>query len=200
MPVTVTFATDDANPASALSVTSGLSPLPSGWTSPTSSLSCATVSAGTVCQLALTYAPTAEDSGTLTLGYSYLNDAGIAKTGTVSVAYRGTENDSVVGTVSPSPVAVTSGTSNGVTVTFATDDSNPAGALTVTSGLSTLPADWTSPPTFTCASVSAGTACQLDLTYFPTAPESGSITLGYGYTNNAGTAKTGTVTIAYGAT
>jgi hypothetical protein len=46
------------------------------------------VSDGTVCQLPLTYAPTALGSGTLSLGFSYSNDAGIAKTGTVNIAYR----------------------------------------------------------------------------------------------------------------
>ena len=46
------------------------------------------MSAGTTCQLPLSYAPTAIGSGTLTFGYSYTNDAGFAKTGTVSIAYR----------------------------------------------------------------------------------------------------------------
>jgi hypothetical protein len=48
------------------------------------------VSVGAGCQLALTYAPTAAATGTLTLGFSYTNDAGIAKTGTVSIAYTAT--------------------------------------------------------------------------------------------------------------
>ncbi len=199
--VTVTFATDDGNPASALSVTSGLSPLPAGWSSSASSLACTTVSAGTVCQLSLTYAPTAVDSGTLNLGYSYLNDAGIAKTGTASIAYRATANDTVVGTASSNPVAVAVGSTNTVTVSFVTNDGYPGSALSITSGLTSLPTDWTSASTtFTCATVSAGTACQLSLSYDPTAVESGTISLGYSYTNDAGTAKTGTVTFAYGAT
>jgi len=88
--VNIVFTTDDGNPASALSVTSGLVPLPAGWSSTSTSLSCSTVSAGTVCELALTYASTVPATGTLTLGFSYTNDAGIAKTGTVSVAYTAT--------------------------------------------------------------------------------------------------------------
>ena len=52
--------------------------------------SCATVSAGTACELPLTYAPTAAGSGTLMIGYSYTNDAGFAKTGTVTIGYRAT--------------------------------------------------------------------------------------------------------------
>ena len=197
--VTVAFATDDGNPASALSVTSGLSPLPAGWSSSASSLSCTTVSAGTACQLSLTYAPTALDSGTLTLGYSYMNDAGIAKTGTVSIAYRATSNDTVAGTASSNPVAVAIGSTNTITVSFATSDGAPGSALSVTSGLGSLPTDWSSAPTFTCATVSAGTPCQLTLTYDPTAVESGNVTLGYSYTNDSGTVKTGIVTVAYSA-
>lgn len=197
--VTVTFATDDGNPASALSVTSGLSPLPAGWSSVPSSLSCSTVSAGTVCQVALTYMPTAADSGTLSLGYTYTNDAGISKTGTTSIAYRATTNNLVTGASSPNPLAVASGSSNPVTVTFTTNDGNSASALTVTSGLSTLPGDWSGPATFTCSTVSSGTPCQLALTYAPTGAESGSVTFNFSYTNNAGTVKTGTVTINYSA-
>ena len=83
-PVPVVFATDDGNPASNLAVTSGF--LPAGWSSSTTSFSCATVSDGTVCQLPLTYAPTAVGSGTLSLGFTYTNDAGMAKTGTVNIA------------------------------------------------------------------------------------------------------------------
>jgi hypothetical protein len=47
--------------------------------------------------------------------------------------------------------------------------------------------------------VSAGTPCQLTLTYDPTAVESGNVTLGYSYTNDSGTVKTGIVTVAYSA-
>ena len=197
--VTVTFATDDGNPASALSVTSGLSPLPAGWSSSASSLSCTTVSAGTVCQIALTYAPTAVDSGSLTLAYSYVNDAGVPNTGTVAIGYRATSNNTVVGSAGSSPTGVAVGSTNTVTVSFATDDGYPASALSVT-GLGALPPDWSSgSATFTCATVSSGTPCQLTLSYDPTAAESGNVTLGYSYTNNAGTAKTGIVTIAYSA-
>jgi hypothetical protein len=199
--VMVTFATDDGNPASALSVTSGLSPLPAGWSSTAAALTCPTVSAGTPCQLPLTYAPTAIGNGTLTLGYSYTNDAGIAKTGTVDIGYRATTNDTVTGTVNPNPVRVASGNSLAVTVTFATNDGNPASALAVTSGLTTLPADWgTGSPAFSCATVSGGTVCRLSLNYRPAASESSSFTLGYSYSDDSGTAKTGSVTINYSAT
>jgi hypothetical protein len=200
--VTVTFATDDGYPASALTVTSGLDPLPAGWTGTSTTFACATVSAGTACQLPLTYAPTAVGSGTLTLGYSYTNDAGFAKTGTTTIAYRATSNDTVAGAVNPNPVTVASGSSLPVTVTFTTNDGNAASALSVTTGLTTLPAGWsTTSASFTCLTVSAGTVCQLPLTYAPTAVVgNGTLTLGYSYRDNSGTAKTGTVTIDYSAT
>jgi hypothetical protein len=202
-PVSVTFVTDDGLPASALSVTSGLDALPAGWTSTEAAFTCATVSAGTVCQLPLTYAPTAVvGNSMLTLGYSYTNDAGFAKTGTVNIVYRATSNDTVIGTVSPNPVTVVSGGSLPVTVTFTTNDGNPASALSVTTGLTTLPAGWsTTSASFTCATVSAGTVCQLPLTYAPTAVVGNStLTLGYSYSDDSGHAKTGNVTIDYSAT
>ena len=200
-PVTVTFATDDSNPATAMTVTSGLTALPGGWTSTATTFSCATVSDGTVCQLPLTYAPTAVGSGTLTLGYDYTNDAGYAMTGTVSIQYRANSNDTVGATLNPSPVvaSVASGASVDATVTFATSDGAPAGPLTVT-GLGALPAGWTGPGTFTCPTVSNGTLCQLDLNYAPTATASGSFQLSYTYNNNDGTPETGTATVSYTAT
>jgi hypothetical protein len=42
------------------------------------------------CELALSYAPTAADSGTVTLGFSYTNNSGTAKTGTISIPYTAT--------------------------------------------------------------------------------------------------------------
>jgi hypothetical protein len=90
LPVTVTFVTSDGNPASALSVTSGLSTLPAGWTA-TSATSCNTVSSGTPCQVSLLYQPTAAGaSGSIVLGFSYRDDSGTAKTGTVTIDYTST--------------------------------------------------------------------------------------------------------------
>jgi len=198
-PVTVAFATDDGYPASTLAITSGLNSLPTGWSSSATTFSCATVSDGTVCQLPLVYAPTAIESGTLTLSFSYSNDAGIAKTGTVNIAYRANSDDTVGGTVSPAPIDVPVNSSQAVSVTFVTSDLAPASALSVTSNLAALPTGWSSSvPTFSCATVSDGTVCQLGLTYAPlTGAVSGSFQLAYGYTNNAGTALQGTVTVSY---
>jgi hypothetical protein len=197
-PVTVTFATDDSNPATALTITSGLSALPAGWTSSSTTFSCATVSDGTVCQLPLTYAPTTVGSGTLTLGFSYTNDAGDAMTGTVSIMYRATSDDTVGASVSPAPAvaSVSSGVPVGVTVTFATSDGAPAGPLSV-SGLTALPAGWTGPASFTCPTVSNGTICQLGLSFAPTTTGGGSFQLSYSYNNDNGTPETGMATVSY---
>ena len=208
-PVTVTFATNDGNPAigvpstsNALTVTSGLNPLPPGWSASSTTFSCLTVSDGTVCQLPLTYAPTAVTSGvqTLMLGYSYVNDAGFANTGTASISYRAMSNNSVQGAANPSSLTnVPSGTTATVTVSFTTSDGNPATSLTI-SAPSPLPAGWSlpSPPSCTTVNGSAAT-CQLTLTYQPLVPASGTLQVGYSYINNAGQPGTGTLPIPYSA-
>jgi hypothetical protein len=196
--VSVTFATDDARPATALELTSSLTALPAGWNSTASSFTCSGFGSGSGCQLHLTYAPPAAATGTLTLRYIYKNNAGQARTGSVNIAYRATTDDNVVATPSQSSLAVLTGSSTVVTVTFTTDDGNPASDLSVTSGLTSLPAGWsTSSPGFSCSAISSGAGCQLSLTYAPTSPATGTLTLGYSYTNNSGIVKAGTVTIAY---
>jgi hypothetical protein len=181
-------------------LTSSLTALPAGWSSSGSAFACSGLSSGTGCQLVLTYAPPAADNGAVTLSYSYKNNAGVSKTGSLNIPYRATTDDNVVGTPSTNPLAVLTGTTTAVTVTFTTDDGNPASALAATSGLTPLPAGWTGASTFACSSVSGGTACQLPLDYMPTAVDSGTLTIGFSYLNNSGNAKTGTVAIAYTAT
>jgi hypothetical protein len=200
-PVAVTFTTDDGRPATALALASPLAGLPSGWSTTDSSFTCSGLGSGTGCQLPLTYDPVAAGSGVLTLSYSYKNNAGEAKTGSVNIAYLATTNDNVVGTPSQTALAVTTGSSTTVTVTFTTDDGNLASALAVTSGLGALPAGWSSTgSTFGCSGVSVGTTCQLSLTYAPTLADTGTLTIGFGYTNNSGIAKIGSVVIGYAAT
>ena len=198
--VAVTFTTDDGRPATALALTSPLAGLPPGWSTTDSSFTCSGLSSGSSCQLPLTYDPVAAGSGVLTLTYSYDNNAGQAKTGSLNIAYLATTNDSVVATPSQSSLAVTTGSSTTVTVTFTTDDGNLASALAVTSGLAVLPTGWSSPGSiFACSSVSVGTTCQLSLTYAPTLADTGTLTIGFGYTNNSGIAKIGSVAIGYAA-
>ena len=203
-PVSVTFTTDDGRPATALQLTGGLSTLPAGWTSSSPTFSCGGFSTGTACQLSLTYAPSAAGNGMLALSYSYSNNAGEPKTGSVSIAYRATTNDNVLWAATPASLAVFTGSTTPVTVIFTTDDGNPASGFSITSALGALPAGWSSTSSsFACATVSTGTACQLSLTYAPTASTPtgvGPLSLTYGYNDNSGTAKTGTVSIAYAAT
>jgi hypothetical protein len=194
--VAVTFTTDDARAASGLQITSNLTALPPGWSSSATAFACVSVQSGSGCQLSLTYAPTAAGSGTLSLGFAYVNNAGEAKTGTLSVPYRATADDNVVSTANPLTVTATTGSSNRVTVTFTTDDGNLATALTA--DLSMLPADWSSAsPTFSCNNVSTGSACALALTYAPTAAANSTLSFTFGYTNNAGLTKTGTASLPY---
>ncbi len=198
--VAVAFTTDDGRPATALQLTSDLTRLPAGWSSTAGSFACSGINADMACTLPLTYAPTAAGSGTLSLVYSYLNDAGESKTGTVNIAYRATTNDNVVGTPNQSSLAVRTGSNTTVTVTFTTDDGNPASGLSVTTDLTSLPSGWNSPSnSFTCPSVSVGTSCVLSLNLAPTVAVAGTLSLGFGYTNDAGFMKTGTVSIAYNA-
>jgi len=82
-PVMVTFTTDDGNVASSLSA--DLTVLPADWSSASSTLTCATVT--TSCRVSLNYSPTVAAAGTLSFGYSYVNSAGTAKTGSVSIPY-----------------------------------------------------------------------------------------------------------------
>jgi hypothetical protein len=199
--VAVTFTTDDGRPATALDVTTDLTSLPAGWTSSASTFTCSGINAGTTdCVLPLTFTPTAAANGSLALAYKYNNDAGESKTGTVNIPYVATTNNNVDATASLNSLSVLTGSTTPITVTFVTDDGNPASALTVT-GLSPLPAGWSSgSSTFTCASVSTGTGCQISLGYAPTAADSGNLTLTFSYTNNSGTTKTGNIMIPYVAT
>ncbi len=196
----VTFTTDDGATATNLSITSGLSALPAGWSGP-ASFTCASVSTGSGCLLNLTYHPAAAGSGSVSLGYSYVNNAGTGKTGTATVSYAATSNDNVVATRTPAgQIAVIAGGQSAVHITFTTDDGQPAANLSVTAGLSPLPAGWSGPATFDCASVSTGNGCELSLMFNPAAAAGGTLQLNFGYHANSGTAKTGSVAIPYTAT
>ncbi|HEY6484030.1 MAG TPA: hypothetical protein VIY54_10960 [Steroidobacteraceae bacterium] len=196
---TITFITDDGNAASSLAVTSDLSSLPRGWSSSSSSFGCASISTGNGCQLPLSYAPSSVGNGTLNLSYTYTNDAGIAKSGTISIPYLGSTHDDVVGMVSPSgQIAVTVNATQTVSVTFNTNDGNAATALSLTSDLSSLPSGWSSgASSFSCAALSTGNGCELSFTYAPTAAASGTLNLSFSYLDDAGSPKSGTVSIPY---
>jgi len=202
--VSVTFTTDDGRPATALQLTSDLSMLPAGWSSAATTFSCSGFSGGSGCQLPLTYAPVAAGSGTLVLSYTYINNAGQPKSGTVNIAYRATADDIILWSALPAApgVSIGSGMPAAVAITFTTDDGNPASGFSITSDLTALPSGWTSSSSFACATVSTGSGCQLGLTYAPTLVTSGtpSLNLNYSYNDNSGTAKTGSLSIPYSAT
>jgi hypothetical protein len=206
--VNVTFTTDNST-ATALSLTTALNSLPAGWTSTASNFACSTVvSSGNACQLPLVYSPGSVTSGTLTLQYAYINNAGVASTGNVNIPYASTADDNVVGTVSPSgTVNAATSTTQSVTVTFTTDDGNTGTDLSIansgTGGIGSLPAGWSvsgGASSFACDSIDTGTGCQLALSYAPTAPDTGTVTLNFSYLSNSGATKTGTVSIPYAAT
>jgi hypothetical protein len=200
--VNITFTTDDNLAATGLTLTTALNSLPSGWSSTVTSFSCASISVGSGCKLSLTYAPTAASSGTLQLDFGYVDDAGSAQTATVSIPFASTTQNNIVGTVSlPGTISTSVGGTQAISVTFTTDDGNPASALTLTSSLNALTGGWSSTATsFSCPTVSTGSGCQLPLTFAPTAPTSGTLQLGYSYSDSSNTAKTGSVNIAYSAT
>jgi len=200
--VTVNFTTDDGNPATDLALTTPLSDLPTGWSSSTSSFSCATISTGNGCQLSLNFAPSTVNTGALTLNYAFNDNAGTAQTGSVSIPYAGTTHNNIAGTVSPTgQVGVIVNASQAVNINFTTDDGNPASDLTLTTLLSSLPSGWSSSASsFSCTSISTGNGCQLALSYAPSAADSGTLNLHFTYTDNAGTAQSGSVSVAYAAT
>ena len=199
-PVIVNFTTDNGYAATNLSLATDLTALPSGWSSKATGLSCAIVSTGSGCQLALNYAPTSAASGTLKLDYSFTDDSGAAGTGTLNIPYSASAGH-VVAVASPSgqvnAIAKTGG--QAVAITFTTDDGSSVPDLYVTSGLTALPPGWSSASkTFSCASVSTGNGCQLHLTYAPTVLAGGTLSLNYAY--GEGGANTGTLNVAYAAT
>lgn len=198
-PVILTFMTDDGRPATDLQITTNLTALPVGWSSPSPAFRCASLSnSDQGCKLSLSYSPTMAETGTLTLGFQYKNNTLETKTGTLTLNYRATTDNNVVGTPSQNPVATLVGNSNNVNLTFSTDDGQPANNFAVDSGLSSLPVGWSSSSNvFTCLTVSSGTSCVLSLVYMPVAPASGTLALGFSYSNNTGNLKTGTATIMY---
>jgi hypothetical protein len=200
--VTVTFNSTDSNPVSNVKITSGLGTLPAGWTGP-ATFTCVSAShTGSGCQLSLAYAPPAVASGSLQLNYSFKAHSGTTKTGSVTILFVATTHNTVGATQLPTGTigAVVNSGSVPVTLTFTTNDGNPATALTITSGLSTLSTSypgWSGPATFSCASASTGIGCQLPLSYTPKVNGNGSVVLGYSYLDDSGTPQTGTASILY---
>src|ERR1700679_130425 len=81
-------------------------------------------------------------------------------------------NDSIVATPSDSAVSVAVGATQTVSITFTSNDGNAISGFAITATLATLPTGWSGPGSFSCASVSIGSACVLNLTYSPTVVDS----------------------------
>jgi hypothetical protein len=200
-PVSVSFTTDDGNAATALTV--ALGGLPAGWSSTAGSLSCAVVSTGNGCLLPLKFAPTSAGGGTLTLNYNYTDGSGAARTGSVNIPYATASNGTVVASTAPSGeiTAAQAGGMQAVAVNFSTVGGKSATGLGVLTDLSKLPPGWSSSTTaFSCATVSAGNGCQLQLQYAPAALASGVLNLRYQYIDAGGNPNFGVLNIPYAAT
>jgi hypothetical protein len=196
--VTVTFATDDGNSASGLLVTSNLAALPAGWSgNGGSAFGCTSIAAGNGCQLNLAYAPTAIGGGTLALDYSYLDNSGVAKAGTVNIPYTATSDNNIVAIpLTATQLEVRVGETAVAMLKFATDDGNVASAFTITSA---LPSGWSGPTGIACGGVITAGGCNASFTYAPASADIGTFTVTYSYADNSGVAKTGSFDIDYSA-
>jgi hypothetical protein len=202
-PVTVAFGVPDGGSAIALTITTGLSTLPSGWSAASPSFSCASVNAQNPCDLTLTYDPsTAGTSGTLTLGFTYVDSQGRQQQGSVGISYSSAAANSVMTSVAPTgPVQGVVGSTSAVSVTFASSDGTPDGNVALVTDPGSLPSGWSvQGSALPCATVTGTGGCQLQLAYAPTAAAASStLTLAFSYTDDSGAARTGSVAIAYSA-
>ena len=102
---------------------------------------------------------------------------------------------SVEGTVS-----VTVGSNQTISISFTTDDGRAVTGFAISD--TTLPEGWSGPDAFTCTSAGSGNECVLNLTYAPSAAESGTLQLNFIYVDSAGIRQTpgGSLSIPYVAT
>ena len=202
--ISITFTSADGLSLTGFSVYGSLGSLPADWSAP-SSLTCANVGPGSGCVLTLTFAPTAIETGTLTLDCVYVDNAGLPRTPgpCLTLTYASTASNNVIASVSPSGEidAAIGGGKQSVTVTFTTDDGNAATALSVTGLAASLPAGWSSTAAgLSCAVVSTGSGCQLPLSFSPTAAGNGTVTLNYAYVDGTGASRSGSLNIPYATT
>ena len=198
--ITVTFTTDDGQAATSLQLTGAPGALPAGWSVATPGFACEAISSVNPCTLALNYDPPAAATGLLSLSFSYVDNALVARTGSVDISYRGTTDDVVSASADQTPLTVAVGSAGTVTLSFTTDDGQPAGPLSVAPGAGGLPPGWSVVSGAAgCASVSGAVPCTLALAYAPAAVQAGSVTVDFSYTNDAGLVKSGTAKIDYAA-
>src|SRR3984885_9868788 len=129
------------------------------------------------------------------------NTGGGAPIGPIGGGGPAGSTDVIVATPSDSAVSVAVGAAQTVSITFTSNDGNSITGFGVSGTLATLPAGWSGPGSFSCASVSTGSGCVLNLSYAPTAVGSGTLTIDYVFVSNATLPSTGgSVTITYTAT
>ena len=116
---------------------------------------------------------------------------------TGSAAPAGTD-DTVVSTPSSAVLATAVGANRTLSITFASSDGRPMTGFDSSETLATLPAGWSGPARFACATVSTGSGCVLNLNYAPMAAGSGTLTIRYVVVDNAGLPRTdGTLNVDY---
>lgn len=204
-PVSVTFNTNTKS-ATKLSVTN-LSSLPSSWTvNPANTgFSCDSVSAtGNGCQLNLTYRPTAAESGSIDLNYTYLNDNNVSQSAKATLLYNVTKGNNVVATY-PATVRAKFDSTRDVKFSFTTDDNGSATNLSLDlSKLATSNPGWTSAESsYLCNTVDGANCPALTLTYAPKTTDKtsqGYLILPYSYVDKAAESKTGAINLWYQAT
>lgn len=205
--VVVSFLSDSTTPITNFSIPSLT--LPAGWTSPSSSLSCPTVT--NTCFLVLNYDPSsAASSGIVTITGTGTSSSSAAKQLTVNIPYVNASGSNsmlvpIVNSGKPSVIG-TSGTTQVVPITFKTSGATPVTSVTLSGN---LPAGWT---TLSGASTVSAVASQvssagtntfvLDLLYSPSASTSGLQTFALTATGNNGVSggTTSAVNISYGST
>ena len=99
--LSITFTSSDGRPMTGFDSSEALGLLPAGWSGP-ARFGCTTVTTGSGCVLNLTYEPAAAGSGTLTINYVVVDNAGLPRTdGSLNVDYVASMHDNVVATASP---------------------------------------------------------------------------------------------------
>lgn len=199
--IAVIFRAPQGMAARQLAITTGMSPLPAGWSSASSSFACDTVSANDDCRLNLRYSPIlAGVSGNLNLGFRYIDANGVQQHGSADIPYGTTAPNAVTAAVAPAgPLQVGVGTSTSVVFTFRSNDGVPATALSADVGA--LPAGWSvAGGSVPCATVAGDAGCSLSLQFQPLGPVGTSVlSLPYRYTDSGGAVRDGTASVTYAA-
>ena len=198
------FRTSDGGSASSLVLGLPAGGLPAGWSISGDRNGCDQVDGAEQCQLALTYAPVAaEPSTSATFPYSYRDNKGSARTGSIAIAYSAMSANAATATLLPGGlVRGMAGKTSSVVLNFGTNDGSPATALHVESDPVSLPAGWTiTGGGLDCANFGAGASCQMGLTYAPVTYAPASVlVIKYRYKDSGGKEQAATASIDYSAT